>query len=296
MKKIFTLFAVLFISVCSLLAQATPNAGFESWTSHTGYNTPDSWDNANATTSVLGVYTCVKATAAADVHTGSAAIRLITQTYIGNKAPGIATTGTINTSTQTVGGGIPYTLRPDSIIGWYKYSSVSGDKGFVSFTLFGTSNSDTVAQAYFATPAASVGTYTRFSQALVYRSNHAVTNSIWILLSSQNQATGQVGSSMYVDDLGLVINMAAGIQTLQNNQQIAVGPNPALNQVSVSNLPAGTCTFVLFDITGRSIVRRKIDNTSGTIDLASFPAGLYVYSVLDETNALLKTAKLIIQH
>ncbi|HEV7230310.1 MAG TPA: T9SS type A sorting domain-containing protein [Bacteroidia bacterium] len=296
MKKLYAILALLAVSVTGLHAQATPNSGFETWTSHTGYNTPDNWDNANATTAILGVYTCVKATAAADVHSGSAAIRLITQTYVGNKAPGIATTGTINTSTQTVGGGIPYTQRPDSITGWYKYTSVSGDRGFVSFTLFGTSNTDTVAQAYFATPAASVGTYTRFSQALVYRSNHTVTNSIWILLSSQNQASGQVGSSMYVDDLAIVINPSSGIQSLQAAPQISVGPNPAVNQIAVSNVSNAKVTFVLYDITGRILVEQKLENSSNTFDVSSIPAGLYVYAILDEKNKMIQTSKLIIRH
>ncbi len=293
MKKIFTLLSAFAISITTVCAQATPNAGFETWTSHTGYNTPDNWDNANPTTAILGTFTCVKATAAADVHSGAAALKLVTQTYLGNLAPGIATTGTINTTNQTVGGGIAFTGTPDSITGYYKYTSVSSDHGFASFTLFGTSNTDTVAQAYFATPAATVGSYTRFSQPLVYRNAHAVTNSIWILLSSQNQTSAKVGSTLYIDDLGLVTN-PNGIPVLQNSE-ISVGPNPATNVVMINNVSNAKTTFTLFDLTGQKVMEEVLNSASNSVDVSSLPAGLYIYSLLDANKGIVKTAKLIVQ-
>lgn len=128
MKKIVTLISILLVTVTLVRAQSTPNAGFESWTSHSSimgsYDTPDSgWSCSNSQTSIIGIYSCYKSTSA---HSGTYAIELITKS-IGSPfnvlVPGIATTGTIPSSISgSITGGIAYTLRPDSITGWYKYS------------------------------------------------------------------------------------------------------------------------------------------------------------------------------
>src|SRR5665213_874841 len=120
MKKIFTLISLCSVSATALFAQ-TPNAGFESWThtsSITGsYDTPDSWNCANSQTAITGVISCLKATT---MHSGSFAVELITKQIpspFNQLVPGIVTTGSINATTQSITGGIAYTLKPDSIVG-----------------------------------------------------------------------------------------------------------------------------------------------------------------------------------
>ncbi len=292
MKHLITLVSIFTLSIGSLMAQ-TPNPGFESWTAHTGYNTPDSWNNANPTTYITGVFTCVEASGA-NAHSGKYALELITQTYLSNTAPGIATTGTINTITQAVSPGIATTVTPDSIMGYFKYTSVSGDAGFISFTIFGTSNTDTVAQAYFQTPASTVGSWTRFSAPLVYRSAHAVTTSEWIILSSLNQTTGKVGSVLYVDDIALVTN-PSGIKNISSDKGLTVYPNPVSSQVTINNTVTSKATFVLYDITGRKVMTTNIGSSFNTVDVSALPAGMYIYTIIDENNSVIKTDKLIIQ-
>jgi len=292
MKHLITLVSVFSLSIGAIMAQ-TPNPGFENWTAHTGYNTPDSWNNANTTTYITGVFTCVKASAA-NVHSGTYALELITQTYLGNTAPGIATTGTINTVTQAVDPGIATTVTPDSISGYYKYTSVSGDAGFISFTIFGTSNTDTVAQAYFQTPASTVSKYTRFSAPLVYRSAHAVTTSEWICLSSLNQTTGKVGSILFVDDVALITN-PTGMNAIKPEKGIAVYPNPVTSQLTINNTVASKATFMLYDVTGRKVMENTIVASVNAVDVSALPAGMYFYTIIDENNSVIKTDKLIIQ-
>src|ERR1700722_7433830 len=109
MKKTITLFAALLISTAGLWAQATPNAGFETWTHVTGffaYDTPNNWDCANSQSASVGVFGCVKST---KVHSGSFAVELITKSILSIMAPGVVTTGTLPTSsTGSITGGIAY--------------------------------------------------------------------------------------------------------------------------------------------------------------------------------------------
>ncbi|MCX6296833.1 MAG: T9SS type A sorting domain-containing protein [Bacteroidetes bacterium] len=297
MKKIFTLIVSTFITSAGLFAQATPNAGFEAWThnSFPSYDTPNSWDNLNPSTGTLGVYTCIKATAAADIHSGAAAIKLITKSVFGQTANGIATTGTINTTSQTIGGGIAYTLRPDSIVGFYKYTPVTGDNGFAEIQLLGAGgDTDTIGYARFTTPTTTVGSYTRFAKAIVYRNANPIAKSIFILSSSKDAVTHFVGSTAFFDDVNLVFAPATGIVT-QPKFDLTVGPNPSIDRIIIKNNLTPKAIFVLYDVTGRKVAEKQIEAGTTLIDVNDFPMGLYIYSVSDENNNVIKTDKLIIQ-
>ncbi|TAL62829.1 MAG: T9SS type A sorting domain-containing protein [Bacteroidetes bacterium] len=298
MKKIFTLFSILSVSITALWAQATPNPGFENWTTQgfPSYTSPDDWDDANSQTAIIGSFGCIKATAAADIHSGSAAVKLITKSLLGNLAPGVVTTGTLPTSASgSISGGIPYTLRPDSIIGWYKSAPMSGDTCFVKFMLFGAAagNADTIAEATFYAKT-TVNTYTRFAAPLVYGpSVNPVVNSIWLLSSSINSTIGVVGSTLFADDLALVINPTTAIVE-QQNPELTVAPNPVMDHIIIKNTSRSKVTFVLYDATGRKVTEEKTVNAAN-IDVHTLPDGLYIYAVTDENNTAIKSGKLVIQ-
>ena len=301
MKKIVTLIALFSVSATYLLAQ-TPNPGFESWT-HTSaitgsYDTPDNWNTANPKTAITGVLSCFKSTS---FHSGSFAIQLITKQIpspFNQLVPGIATTGTIDQTTQSITGGIAYTLKPDSITGWYKYTPQGGENGFVSFYLFGSAanNTDTIAKATFSTPKATVATYTRFAAALTYTTTTTpVANSMWLLGSSNNDGlTSSIGSTLYVDDLALVFNPNTGVAE-QNMPELTVGPNPAIGHFEINNPLNRQAIFVLYDAMGRKVAEEKTEGTTTFVNVNTLPNGLYTYSIIDENNIAVKGGKLIIK-
>ncbi len=297
MKKIFTLISILSISSAGMFAQ-TPNAGFETWThnSFPSYDTPDSWNCANSQTALTGVFSCVKSSSA---HSGSFAIQLITKQIgspINQLVPGFATTGTLPTSiTGPITGGIAYTLRPDSITGWYKYTPQGGENGYIQFILFGTSNSDTIATGGFATPAAAVGSYTRFHAEMIYRSANPVTNSMWLLSSSKNDAlTASIGSTLFVDDLALVFNPGVGVAE-QNRTEVTLFPNPASDRIEIKNILNSAAQFVLYDAMGNKMEEKEIGSVESSVDVKEFANGLYFYTVTGKNNLNIKSGKLIIQ-
>jgi hypothetical protein len=300
MNKILTLVTVLCLGISSgILAQATPNAGFETWThnSFPSYDTPDSWSVTNSQTSITGVYACLKSTT---VHSGSFALQLVTKNIgapLNQLIPGVATTGTLPTSsTGSITGGIAYTLRPDSITGWYEYSPQGGENGMVSLFLFGSGGmSDTVGVASFVTPTTGVTSYKRFSAPLVYRSANAVANSIWLLASSKNDAaTAGVGSTIWVDDLSIVINPTSGIME-HSLPEISLYPNPASDLLFIHNPSNARVLFSLYDVTGRKISEEKLNGVNNNLSLSDVPEGMYIYSLSDEHNAVVKTGKLVVR-
>jgi hypothetical protein len=301
MKKIFTIISLFsLISTGGLLAQ-TPNASFETWThnSFPSYDTPDSWSCANSQTALTGVYSCLKSTS---VHSGSFAIQLITKNIgspINQLVPGVATTGTLPSSnTGTITGGVAYTLRPDSITGWYKYTPQGTENGFVQFALFGSGGmTDTIAVASFSTPKTTVGVYTRFTAPLIYRSANAVVNSVWLLSSSNNDGlAASVGSTLFADDLNVVINPSTAGVTEHAIPEFYIGPNPAVGQVRITNAFNAKALFILYDITGNKVAEQEITNSTQIVSVNTLPAGLYIYSITDQNTKAVKTGKIIIRN
>lgn len=301
MKKTITLFSVFLISSFSLIAQTTANGGFESWTTvpatfpAPAYDECDNWNSLNSLTSALGVITCYKATAVADVHSGSAAMKLVTKQAGSQIANGLVTTGTINVGNSSVGGGVAYTLRPDSIIGWYKCAPMAGDSGFVEIQLLGAGgDTDTIGYAIFRTPGTNVTTYTRFAVKINYRNANPVVKSLWILSSSRSNSVHIVNSTLFLDDVQLGSNLFLSVDEPETSI-ITVGPNPSSGRLTISDFALGKGVFMLYDLTGSFVAEEKINSSNTSVDFTPLPNGIYIYSIIDGNGLLVKTGKIVVQ-
>ena len=278
MKKIFTLISIFSVSTVHLWAQATPSAGLETWTAFSGYSNPTGWDSPTSQTNTFGYIECYKKTAVGDMHSGTAAAMLITNSVFGlGTAPGVITTGTLPSSfSGSITGGIPYTLRPDSIVGWYKYAPQGADKGFANFVVLGSSSSDTVGQATFNTPNANISTYTRFSAPMVYVNTHAVTNSVWIVCSS-NTASPVVGTKMYVDDLALVF-------VAHNSIALTTGTNPMCAGQTATFTATATQYATATPVYQWKVNGNNVGTNSATYTSSTLASGDIVTCVLTATS------------
>jgi len=296
MKKLYTTFFVFALYMGAVFSQnaATPNAGFENWTSATGYSTPDNWNTLNATTYGLGAVTCLEATTAGDYHSGLAAIKLITCTVFTQAVQGVATTGTINTTTQKITGGIAYTERPDSIVGWYKSSPVSSDTGFVQFILYGSASTDTIGVGRFNVPVTAVTAFTRFSKPIVYRNTDTPVTSQWILSSSKGSSGQQINSTIWVDDLDLIINSTGISNNSINEVQIKL-MNPVSNEIVVYNKAQVNAKLKLVDVLGRNVGLYEINNPENKIDVSALNNGVYLYTIINDKGNVIVNSKLVIQ-
>ena len=293
MKKILTLICFFALGISASAQNVLPNPGFENWTTVGTHMDPTNWNTLNPNTSIVGVLTCLKATGV-DVHSGTAAIKLITKLVLGQNANGIATTGTISIAPPGIGGGVAYSGRPDSIVGWYKYTSVGGDNGFVEFQLLGSASAtDTIGYVRFVTPNSTVSTYTRFSAPIVYRNANPVTNSIWILSSSAG-FTATVNSTMFVDDLELITNSGSTIKEL-NAEFLTLAPNPVRDELQLENNRSGI-VFKLYDCFGKQVFRDELVRGKNRIDLSLLQNGIYFYSAADESRGNIHQGKIVVAH
>lgn len=290
MKYTSTTLLLLFVVAKAIAQNPTPNPGFENWSQTGNYFNPDGWNNLNSQTAILGVLTCSRVTAAADIHSGTYAMKLTTRSVFGITANGIASTATlITTPPYGVSGGIPYTLRPDSITGWYKYNPASpSDSGFFQFVLQGATG-DTIGIVKLCTPNAAVSNYTRFSAPINYLSTATPTNSYWIL-SSSDGTNPVVNSSLIVDDVGLVFNPASALNDPAISDQFLLVQNPVTDFISLQDHQGYQCQVL--DISGRVILENYLNSEEQQLDVQGLTKGAYVLN-LRSYNGQFKTARFI---
>lgn len=287
MKKLFTLILSTIVINYSANAQALPNPGFENWTAGSGYDNPNNWSTLNSSTSFLGIVTVTKST---DAHSGTYSLRGETK-FIGapfnQAAPALVTTGTINTTTQVIEGGIAYTLRPDSVAGWMKYAPVNIDTGYIEVLLMNANATDTVARARFDQPVAAAEWF-RFSAPLEYFSSANPELSRVILLPSSGYSP-VVGSVVQFDDLEFVFT--TGIHENSTKYAFSVYPNPATEELFIKNPLTESAKMQVYDVTGKQVNELNIGLNTTRINISTYTSGIYLYTFTDNNSEILHTGK-----
>jgi hypothetical protein len=280
-KQFLSIIAVTVISV-SAFAQI-PNNGFENWTSMGSYNNPDSWDQLNAMTSSMSVYTCNKGTPGSP---GASYLKLVSKNVTGmGVMPGIAATGMINVGNMNVTGGFAFTQRPQSLTGSWQYMIGTADTGFVAVYLTKWNSSmgmrDTVAMAWQKLYGMGAMSWTNFTINLMYMGG-GNPDSAQITLSSSGM-TPVAGSYLYADNLAFA-GSVAGVKENKFNADVKLFPNPANDKlvISVSNSKSTKGQVEIFDVTGKKIKSlNEVDFSSSLpIDIADLPKGQYIIKLI----------------
>lgn len=234
MKK-FILSLALF-SVCSVNAQYLTNGGFESWSNQIIYQTPNNWFTFNQLAIGATPTPVAKVT---DAHSGSFAAKL-SSTVISfggssDTIPGFMIYGDYDIA----GGGnpgVPFTFRPDSIVGYYKSNLIGGDSASVYVFLSkydnvsGNSNGIGFCDNYITQNAT---TYTRFSFPIEYDPITSALPDTLTLGFGIGAQTFNIASTVTFDDVQLVYNVSNVDELAQAS--FNVFPNPANNLLVIES-------------------------------------------------------------
>lgn len=231
---------MLITSGFALTAQTQlANGGFESWGGNASPGIsaePTGWYSNKSGSSVaqLGPQLCYQDNAI--VHSGTYSCRVETKSYFGTAVNGAVTTGVIDApSTNKANGYIgtvnyttssdvrrtAFTGRPDSIVGYYQYTSGgAGEQGKIRVILHNNNyfdpetpttyhadpTADKIADALLITPTSNATTWVRFSLPFTYVSTGNPSYVMINITSSANQLTTVTGSKMWVDDISFIYN------------------------------------------------------------------------------------------
>jgi len=281
MKKI-TMSLICLLAVGFAFSQTIPNSGFEDWTG----GQPTGWSTFNSTVSG-------GATQTNDAYAGSSAVKLQTKNLLFQPVPGTVTLGTITISgmNASITGGIPFTFRPDSLTGYYKYTPSGSDRNYVGLALFKynttTNNADTLAKGFFGNNT-SVSAYTRFSFPVEYlMSGNPDTLNVLGMSSMAGYTTN--GSIMFLDELSFVYNTTTGsIATPLNAElRVAAYPNPTADVIYVENPFNSETEIYVHDINGRLVFQTHCKTKGVEINMAEIGKGTYfVQAVSNQQKAV----------
>ncbi len=328
MKLIATLFLFAITGICTAQTTIT-NGGFELWgnTVPAGdtYTEPTNWysNQSGSSIAALGAETCFKD--AAKFHSGLYSVRVETisgpfSTVINGvvttgvvDAPTLTKTdgyiGTVNFSTATDIRHMSFTGRPDSIVGWYQYTSGgAGEQGKLRAILHTgdyydpetptTSHpnptANKIADALFLTPTSSVSTWTRFSIPFTYVSASAPAYIMINVTSSANQATTVTGSKLWLDDLQVIYSTTNVPNNTIKEQEVAVYSSGQTVHIEFINGNDQQSVFSVFDLSGRTVYTTSLRNNEVfTYTLPGAAPGIYVYQLKNAD--FCKTGKLVLR-
>ncbi len=310
------------------MAQTTlSNSGFETWgNAAPGVATePTGWfsNKSGSAIAKLGPQTCFKDSTT--VHSGSYSAKIVTETYLGTAVNGALSTGMVNAPSITKTTGyigsqnysdttdcrrMSFTGRPDSLVGWYQYTSGgTGEQGKIrailhtgqyfdpetptTYHIDPTANK--VADLTFLTPTTNVTTWTRFSMPFTYATSGTPAYVMVNITPSANQGTSVSGSTLWVDDIQVVYKANTSVENVATSAEAARVYASGKNVfVDFTELTEGVTNLELYDITGRLVANFAVANNQlNTFSLGEQSTGIYVYRLSNSGSR--KTGKLSIQ-
>ena len=283
-------------------AQA-PTFDFESWNG----NDPTGWVSANAVSLLGNPQSVFKETAS--VHSGTAAMKLVTVTLTNNPSPasipnpmGAAFPGVVNLSPLGMADGCQFTGRPATVDFWYKYAPVGGDSAAcVVFLTKWNTNRDTIAYGVWSINSA-VSSYALSSINMIYNGSFSnmLPDTLHLYFTSTCYGTltcGTAGSTLWVDDISF--NGWNGINENPDGINVSVFPNPAADLVNIHvDALSDAYTVSVFDVEGKAIMAgllspssNGMNRKSAVINTTSMASGIYTYRITNEQGQSLRSGK-----
>lgn len=221
-----------------------------------------------------------------------------------NKAEGYI--GTTKHNTPSDQRRMSFVGRPDSLVGWYKYTQAtsgtgaSAEKGKVRAILHTGDyfdpetpvngnhidlSANKVGTADFFTDPSNTTTWKRFSVPFVYASGSTPTHIMINITSSENQVTTAPGSSgtgsiMWIDDLQAIYNSSASVPTIAQNDFNVYAFDRTL-YIDLKEKNDNKAVLTVFDLAGKTVFTQNM--ASNEMNEISMPAnlvqGTYLYNI-----------------
>lgn len=244
--------ALLFSANMAVAQTTVPNGGFENWqNTGTSDEEPTNWSGNKTGGGVAGFgpQTCFREDT--NPHSGTYCLKLENGSVFGTGVNASVTTGRIEApSAQPSTGYIrtmrsnadfnsPFTGRPDSLVGWFRFDQGGSDIGRVQAILHGDYDVEVpdqggsapfvVATALFDVPNGNTSTWTRFSVPFTYNNGNTPDYILLIATASNTPGSASGSTVMWVDDLS-VTYCTADTSVIQNGNTLTANATNATYQ------------------------------------------------------------------
>lgn len=311
-KQLLLLFTALLIFTNTNAQTTPPNGGFETWQNRTllfnpliPIEVPTTWSTfdslANTLNFLFGQSTAIQKTVTKNTtikNTGTASAMLTTKTFPGiNVAiPGILTNAVVTLDASmdiSFSGGTAITQRVSKAAAFIRYAPATADSGsFLVEVINRTFGKDSViGSGGLQFGAKSV--FTKIEVPITYIATTLPANLLRYYFTNSND-TVQNSSTLYVDDVSYTTT--TGItEALMNDIEITAFPNPAIDVLSIKASSDDELVFELYAIDGKVLQHKTFSKTT-EIRVADLASGLYLYTVKNKDQAIIKKASITIAH
>lgn len=275
-----------------------PDGDFESWTPQgIGlYEEPSSgwWSTLNPLRALGGPVSVEKST---DAHSGTYSALLTTGQFGSLLVPGLLISAQFDilNAPNYFDQGRPYTDRPQTFTGWYKYTPANGDTAAIGMQVTrwntATNKRDTVGEAGILI-VNTVTNWTQFSIPVFYYNSDTPDTLLVVASSSANGSVGggQVGSVLAIDDFDLSGTATAAPNPLQA-LQLAFVQTATEWQLDAGN-ERGKLEVV--DLSGKVLKTAVVHPGQNNISHSELPNGIFLLRfVADKGGVWFKKAHLI---
>lgn len=276
MKKqlLLLLFALISLQYQSQLG--LNNMSFENWSNNLIGPAPTGWFGTGLTKKTSGA------------QQGSNYVSLTS----GTNNSGFMMLGVISGLSGTFTGGTPYSQMPVSISGFYKASG-TGTASTVPFMNAYTKESGQVNMMAMMSFSVDQSNWTSFSaQFFPINGNTSTVDSMFIMFN-----TGNFGSSpvLDLDNLSLLAANPVGIDAQSVGTSFLVYPNPAQNELNIVSKNEKAVSLSLMSLDGKLVKSEKLQEGDNKINLENYPAGIYIYQIMDQDQNILLRSKVTLQ-
>jgi hypothetical protein len=239
MKTLLLSLAMVFSAVLFCFTQQLQNPGFEDWENlGTAQEEPVNWSSLKTADALAS--TAPQVVTRDDGRNGGYCPKLEAKSVFGITANGLLTNGRVHADFNPENGYVftdendqqwhtEFNYRPDSLVGWYKYSPSGNDKGKVEIIIhddigrlpFTGYESNVIGRARYDITQAS-SDWLRFSVPFTYFDTRDAEH-ILVTIACGDSTVSNAGSTLWVDDLELIYNdPTSAVQELTSSVQDAV--------------------------------------------------------------------------
>jgi len=212
------------------------------------------------------------------------------KSFIPRDTTGLLMTATF-TSQPSIVPGAPYNKHIHRVDFWYQYMpQMNNGKPDTAFGLVVMTKAHVViGQGYVKLNAAA--TWTQDSIVIAWTSGNA-PDTIQVYYSSSSLYKPAPGSILYVDGVSpLAVNDIADAA----KASVEVYPNPAFSQVNFRVKGENAHSIEVYDITGKEVSAETLKDNALSLNTNTYPAGLYIYKLVDKNSAVIKVGKFTVE-
>jgi hypothetical protein len=235
----------------------------------------------------------------ADAHTGSYAVKLVSQNVgadigvvpglLSNAEPFIdlATFDPNNILGSLIFvGGTTVNNRVSEVKAWVKYDPQGSDNALVH--VMALNNLDAPVGEGTLLLSNAHNTYTEISVPVTYANSTVVPSKIIVNFYSSNLVsaskgteaeTPTAGTTLFVDDVEAVILTDVN-DVVHTTQSLRLFPNPATEVLHLSTAHTGTQKCIITDVSGRTVMQADFTEKT-TLQIGQLPSGTYFYQIIN---------------